>query len=78
MASDSVYTPGGAGGLQGLRTGQTSDSYYCPLESKGSSIKTGDETRTRITGGLGHAQTSSMSAAPPSSFYPNRSRAKDG
>jgi hypothetical protein len=75
--SNSVYVPGGAGGLQGLRTGKTSDDYYCPLETKGSQDG-GDWAMTRMSGGLGHAQTSSLSSAPPSSYYRNASKPQDG
>lgn len=76
--SDSVYTPGGAGGLQGLRTYKKAEAYYDPMETKGSSIKQGDETRTRITGGLGHQIFSSLTSAAPSSYYSNKSKPQDG
>lgn len=75
--ANSVNIPGGGSGMQGLRTGQASDDYYCPLDSKGSSIKTGGEDRTRITGGLGHAQTSSKTNSAPSSYYSNTNRSQD-
>ena len=50
MAGSSVNIPGGGGGLQGVQP--------CggdPLDVNGTTVKTGDIMRTRITGGLGHA-----------------------
>lgn len=76
--SNSVYTPKGAGGLQGLRTGQAADDYYCPTEVKGSSVGDQGIDRTRNTGGLGHATVTSLNNNAPKSYYPNRSKAKDG
>lgn len=77
MSGTSTNVPGGAGGLQGLRTGQTADDYYCPTEVKGSQDG-GDWARTRNTGGLGHATVTSLNNNAPKSYYPNKSRAKDG
>ena len=59
MAGDNTtrvpFDSSGKGDKQGLRTGKAAHNYYNPLDVNGSSIKTGDIMRTRLTGGLGHA-----------------------
>lgn len=55
MAKTTVNSVGGGGGMQGVRTGKAADNVYCPLDVNGTTVKTGDIMRTRLTGGLGHA-----------------------
>ena len=74
--ANSVYVPGGAGGLQGMRCGKASEAAYDPLDSKGSQDG-GDWARTRITGGLGHQIVSSLTSAAPKSYYTNSNKNSD-
>ena len=78
MASGSnVNIPGGAGGMQGIRAGKAGDDVYCPIDVNGTSVKTGDIMRTRITGGLGHATLHSKTPSSGHSFRDDRSGGKD-
>lgn len=70
--SDSVYTPGGAGGLQGIKSGAGD-----PCDVNGTTVKTGDITRTRMTGGLGHATLHSKTPSSGHKFRDDRKGGKD-
>lgn len=72
MAKTSVNTPGGAGGMQGIKC-QAGD----PLDVNGTTVKTGDISRTRITGGLGHATLHSKTPSSGHSFRDARRGGKD-
>ena len=67
-----VFTPGGAGGTQGVKSGAGN-----PLDVNGTSVKTGDLTRTRITGGLGHATLHSKTPSSGHKFRDDRRGGKD-
>lgn len=70
--SNSVYTPGGAGGLQGVKP-----CAGDPLDVNGTTVKTGDISRTRMTGGLGHATLHTKTPASGHKFRDDRSGGKD-
>lgn len=67
-----VYTPGGAGGKQGIKSG-----YGDPLDVNGTSVKTSDISRTRLTGGLGHAILHTKTPASGHKFRDDRRGGKD-
>lgn len=71
-SSNSVYTPGGAGGLQGIKC-QAGD----PLDVNGTTVKTGDISKTRITGGLGHATLHSKTPSSGHTFRDDRHGGRD-
>jgi hypothetical protein len=77
MAKNSVNVPGGAGGMQGVRTGHAAEGVYDVLDTAGDSVKTGDISRTRITGGLGHATLHSKTPPSGHEFYFKRHGGKD-
>ena len=72
-----VYTPGGAGGMQGIRTYKQAENVQDVLDVNGSTVKTGDISRTRMTGGLGHATLHSKTPSSGHKFRDDRSGGKD-
>lgn len=72
-----VYTPGGAGGMQGIRTYKSAEGVQDVLDVNGTSVKTGDLTRTRMTGGLGHATLHSKTPPSGHKFRDDRQGGKD-
>ena len=72
-----VYTPGGAGGMQGIRTYKKAENVYDVLDTAGDTVKTGDISRTRLTGGLGHATLHSKTPSSGHKFYFDRKGGKD-
>lgn len=65
------------GDMQGIRTYKSAENVQDVLDVNGTSVKTPDISRTRVTGGLGHATLHSKTPSSGHKFRDDRSGGKD-